>query len=92
MMKYRLSIQLYKLYNANNGNENENWIDLNFQQNFNDRNNYVQIFDTSRLMIGRNTIVNRFKCLNNTIDYDWLNLSLDTFKVRCKLKFLNYKN
>ena len=72
--------------------ENENWIDLNFQQNFNDRNNYVQIFDTSRLMIGRNTIVNRFKCLNNTIDYDWLNLSLDTFKVRCKLKFLNYKN
>ena len=34
----------------------------------------------------------RFKCLNNTIDYDWLNLSLDTFKVRCKLKLLNYKN
>ena len=88
MMKYRLPIQLYKLYNANNHMENVNWMDLNLQQNFNDRNNFVQIFETSKIMIGRNTLVNRFKCLNNTIEYDWLNLSLDTFKVRCKLKFL----
>ena len=88
VMKYRLSIQLYKLYNANNQMENVNWMDLNLQQNFNDRNNFVQIFETSKIMIGRNTLVNRFKCLNNTIEYDWLNLSLDTFKVRCKLKFL----
>ena len=88
MMKYRLSIQLYKLYNANNQMENVNWMDLNLQQNFNDRNNFVQIFETSKIIIGRNTLVNRFKCLNNTIEYDWLNLSLDTFKVKCKLKFL----
>ena len=87
-MKYRLSIQLYKLYNAYNQNENDNWIDLNFQQNFNDRNNFVQITDNSRLLIGKNTIVNRFKSLNNLIDYDWLNLSLDTFKLKCKSKFL----
>ena len=87
-MKYRLAIQLYKLYNAINQNDNDNWIDLNFQQNFNDRNNFVQINDVSKLLIGRNTIVNRFKCLNNTIDYGWLNQSLDNFKVKCKLKFL----
>ena len=90
MMKYRLSIQLYKLYNTTTQNENDNWIDLNFQQNFNERNNLVQIYEVSRLLIGRNTLVNRLKCLNNSIDYDWLNQSLDTFKVKCKLKFLSY--
>ena len=90
MMKYRLAIQLYKLYNATTQNENDNWIDLNFQQNFNDRNHHLQINDVSRLLIGRNTIVNRFKCLNNSVDYDWLNQSLDTFKVKCKLKLLTY--
>ena len=64
--KYRLAIQLYKIYNATN--ENKNWIDLNFEQNFNNRTNYVQINDTWRLLIGRNNIMNRFKCLTNKID------------------------
>ena len=68
---------------------NEDWIDLNFQQNFNERNNHVQIYEVSRLRIGRNTIVNRLKCLNNSIDYDWLNQSLNTFKVKYKMKFLS---
>ena len=35
-MEYRLAIRLFKLYNATF--ESENWIDLNFQQNFNMRN------------------------------------------------------
>ena len=30
-----------------------------------------------------------FLQLNILIDYDWLNLSLDTFKLRCKSKFLD---
>ena len=45
MMKYRLALQLYKLYNTDDFNEG--WLDLNFQQNFNGRNNYVQIMDCS---------------------------------------------
>ena len=28
-------------------------------------------------------------CLNNLIDYDWLNQSFDTFKIKCKERFLN---
>ena len=35
------------------------WIDLNFQQNFNERN--VQIFDTYKLRIGKNL---KIKILN----------------------------
>ena len=53
--------------------QNDDWMDLNFQQNFNDRNNYVQINDFSRIRIGRNSIMNRLNCLNNTIDYDCTN-------------------
>ena len=57
---------------------------VNFQQNFNDRNKYVQINDVSRLLIGRNNIINKLKCLNNFTDYDWLNQSLNTFKTKSK--------
>ena len=35
IMRYRLSIQLHKLYNGNH--INDDWIDLNFQQKFNNR-------------------------------------------------------
>ena len=39
-------------------------------------------------MIDKNNIVNRLKCINNCIDYDWLNQSFDYFKVKCKWTFL----
>ena len=86
MMKYRLAIQLYKVYNGSN--ENQDWIDLNFQQNFNDRSIRVQINDVSNLRIGRNSLMNRMNCINNKVDYNWLNKSIDSFKILCKLTFL----
>ena len=85
-MKYRLAIQLYKVYNGRT--ENQDWIDLNFQQNFNGRNIHVQINDVSNLRIGRNSLMNRTNCINNKIDYSWLNKTLDSFKKQCKLTFL----
>ena len=86
MMKYRMAIQLYKIYNSKT--ENMDWIDLNFQQNFNDRNLHVRINDVSRLRIGKNTIMNRLNCLNGKIEYSWLNKSIDSFKILCKSTFL----
>ena len=68
MMKYRLSIQLFKLYN---GEEmSDDWLDLNYQQNFNNRQKYVQINDVSTTKIGKNILSNRLGILNNQIDYD----------------------
>ena len=86
MMWYRLAVQLYKVYNAIM--MNDDWIDLNFQQNFNDRNNHVQINDASKLRIGRNTLMNRLNCINNKIELNWLNKSIDSYKILCKLTFL----
>ena len=68
MMKYRLSIQLFTLYNGED--MSDDWLDLNHQQNFNNRQKYVQINDVSKTKIGRNILSNRLGILNNQIDYD----------------------
>ena len=38
--------------------------------------------------VGKNTLLNRMHILNNMIEKNWLNLSLTTYKVKCKEKFL----
>ena len=86
MMKYKLAVQLFKIYNG--AMINDDWLDLNDQQNFNERFNSVQIFDTSRIRVGKNIIMNRMTCLNRRINYDWLNLSLIGYKLKVKELFL----
>ena len=67
---------LYKIDNSNI--MNDDWLNLNFQQNFSERKNFVKIFKTEDW---ENSIMNRLNCLNGTIDYDWLNQSLNSFKL-----------
>ena len=86
VMKYRLSIQLFKIWNGEN--QNDDWVDMNFQQNFNARVDFIQIIDTSRLKIGKNIIMNRLSILSRLIKYDWLNLSLNSFKIKVKDLFM----
>ena len=62
----------------------DDWVSLNFQQNFNARNTRIQIYNVSNYKIGQNILVNRFKSLNNKIEYQWLNESLNSFKIKCK--------
>ena len=40
--------------------------------------------------VGKNILLNRMHSLNNMIDKSWLNLSLDSFKVKCKNLFQNW--
>ena len=75
VMKYRLAIQLFKLYNDNG--TTDDWIDLNLQQNFNSRQTCVRIHDCSNVKVGKNILLNRFQDLNNLIDKLWLELSLN---------------
>ena len=84
--KYKLSIQLYKIYNSTS--MDEDWLDMNNQQNFNARDRLFHIVDASRRMVGRNIIANRMTVLNNLINLDWLNLSLISFKLKMKELFL----
>ena len=84
--KYKLAVQLYRIYN--NMDENDDWLDMNEQQNFNARNEYFHINDASRLKVGRNIMCNRLQCLNGDIKLDWLNLSLTVFKLKAKSVYL----
>ena len=87
MSDYKLAIQLFKLYNSDK-NSND-WIDLNFQQMFNARQEHFSVCNTSRYKVGRNLIVNRLHSLNNKISYDCLNKSFEAFKITCKNLFLH---
>ena len=82
MSDYKHALQLYKLFNSTN--MSDDWLSLNFQQNFNGRSDKLQIFNVSNYKVGRNLLVNRFRTLNNKIDYLWLNESFNAFKIKCK--------
>ena len=80
--KYKLAVQLYRIYNKMD--ENDDWLDMNEQQNFNARNEYFHINDASRIKVGKNIMCNRLPCLNGVIKLDWLNLSSTAFKLKAK--------
>ena len=52
MMTYEQTLPLHKLYNLTE--TNDDWVDLSYQQNFNDWNNIIHILDTSRIRVGKN--------------------------------------
>ena len=87
MMKYKLSIQLHKHFNYLK--QGETWMDLNFQQSFAQRNENISVIAISTHKKGRNNLINRLNVVNGNIKYDWLNLSNDSFKIKCKSTFLN---
>jgi hypothetical protein len=62
---------------------------LNFQQNYGARNTYTWITDNSIHKVVRNNLINRLNVLNGAINYEWLNLSLDVFKLRRKSVYLS---
>ena len=86
MSMYKLAIQLFKLHNSEN--QTPDWIDQNIQQNFNGRSTKFLVSNCAKYKIGMNLLVNRFSALNNTIDLSWLNLSLTSFKIKCKAMIL----
>ena len=71
MMENKLALQLYKYYNT--CNYDLDWVDLNIQQNFNNRWEFLNYFKSR---IGKNKIINRFGLINNKIIYDWFNENL----------------
>ena len=81
MMKYKHALELYTVYNANT--RGDDWLDLNVQQRFNNRNHNVNLFDCSPLKVGKNISMNRMTTKNNQINYDWLNLSYQSYKIKC---------
>ena len=86
LMQHKLALSLYKLYS---GEQNSlEFIALNFTQILTSRQITFMALNNNKLKVGLNALSNRFKILNNKIPLTWLNLSLDTYKIKCKLLFL----
>ena len=87
IMDYKSSILLHKIYNSNIWSND--LADLFFSQNFNNRSQFATFVDTSRYKVGKNVLSNRFSTISNKISYEWLNLEINPFKIKCKGLFLN---
>ena len=85
-MQYKLSIQLFKLYN--NNEQNNDWINLNFNQMLSRRQIFFETTNISNYRIGSNFLSNRLQILNKKIPLEWLNNPLGSFKIKCKKLFL----
>ena len=72
----------------NEQNQTSDWLQINFNQNFNARNNKANFFYISNFKQGKNLLPNRFIVINNQIEYDWLNFPFKVFKNLSKKLFL----
>ena len=86
MCLYRHAIMMFKLFN-NIICENE-FEQMNFQLYDNDRFPKITFIKNQRFDVGKNLLLNQFCYLNNRIDKRWLDMSLETYKVKCKAMFL----
>ena len=83
---YRHGLLLHKYYNDET--KSNNWLDLFFNQQFNNRCDSVNFVDTKTYKIGNNILANRFTILNGKVKFDWLNLPFNSYKMKCKEIFL----
>ena len=84
---YKHSLLLYKVIREEQ--PKREWMDLNFQMINTRRQLYFEIQNTRNYVVGNNILINRFSCLNKKILLQDLDLSLESFKVKCKTMFLN---
>ena len=86
IMKYKLSLQLFKLYNT--AEYSLEWTSQNFNQILTSRQRTFSITKTNDRKVGLNLFSNMLSALNGTISLELLNNSKDWFKVKCKRLYL----
>ena len=85
---YRHALLLYKLINSNL--HTCEWVHLNFNQILTSRQTTFMATKNNRKRVGLNAFANRVFILNGKIPLCWFEMSIETFKVHCKAKFLSY--
>ena len=87
MCMYRHAVVCYKLVNEVFC-DNE-FMHLNFQLCDNERQVKMTFLRRQNYDVGKNILLNQMLILNNKIDKAWLQLSLNSFKIKCKELFLS---
>ena len=86
MLKYKHALLLFNIYN--NEVPHFEWLALNIDQIFTSRSNKFQVLTVINYKVGSNILTHRLSVINNQIPLSWLNLSKETFKIKCKELFL----
>ena len=86
MLNYKHAILMHKLFTS--CQPDQEFVLMNFQFNQNPRLPPANFFSRQNFEVGNNILLNRFSHLNNKIEKSWLELSLDSFKIKCKKLFL----
>jgi hypothetical protein len=86
MSIYKHALLLFKLYNC--VDTTIDWVHLNFQQILTSRQLNFIVSRNNNYKIGCNLICIRLTLLNNLIPLSWLALTFNSFKLKCKDKFL----
>ena len=78
MCWYKSSLLIHKLINTEI--PQLDWLDLNFQQSFNQRDTYFKLYATNSYRVGRN----RLSILNRKLPLLSVEKSFESFKIFCK--------
>ena len=88
LRKYKLSLLLYKTFNEKV--PEDEWLHLNDNIILTSRQTKFKCVKNNSLRIGLNCLANRFHHLNDMIPLAWLDVSFNSYKIKCKSLFLSY--
>ena len=83
---YKHALMLHKL--LRNDLCDDEMMNLNFQLADNERATKLSFIRIQKYDVGKNILLNRLQVLNGKIEKNWINLSLDSYKMKCKGLFL----
>ena len=83
-----MSLLLYLTFN--NKIPETDWLSLNFDQILTSRQSNFLTQKTNNYNVGLNISSNKFYVLNGKIILDWLSLPINSYKILCKQRFINF--
>ena len=87
--EYTTAVSLYDLIKKEI--PEDEWINLQFNIQNDRRNTRLSFQTNNRLKCGLNCLSNRFKSINNEIDKQWIDMSRDVYKTKCKKRLITEK-
>jgi hypothetical protein len=84
--KYITAISLYDLVKKEI--PEDEWINLQFNIQNDRRNTKLSFHANNKLKCGLNCLSNRFKSITNEIDKQWIDVTRDAYKTKCKKRLI----
>ena len=87
--KYTTAISLYDLIKKEI--PEDDWINLQFNIQNDWRNTKLSFQANNKFKCGLNCLSNRFKSITNEIDKQWIDMTRDVYKTKCKRRLITEK-